>query len=231
MKKWLQTAALACITTLSANAQCSIFMPMEKGARHEMTMFNGKEKQIGTVSYTVADARDNGKEADMVNEVTNEKGKVTSTTNYTIRCNNGNIEIDIKSLVPAQTMEGYKDMDVKAKGDAYIAIPQELAEGQTLPDAKGAWEISAKGSTTVMTTLTMDITNRKVAAKETIATPAGTFDCFKITGNTKMVTSTFGLNVPFEFTTEEWYSPGTGLVKSASYRNDKLQGYNILSKK
>jgi hypothetical protein len=82
-----------------------------------------------------------------------------------------------------------------------------------------------------MTTLSMTVTNRKVEAKETITVPAGTFECYKITGNTHMETATFGLKVPIEMKTIEYFAPGVGLVKSITYnKNDKLQGSTALSK-
>lgn len=230
MRKLFYTAVITCFTSFAATAQCDVYIPMVKGYSYEMTIYNGKDKITGTATYTVNDVKNEGKQADMTNEVKNEKGKATSTTTYTITCNDGNLNVDLKSLVPAQTLEGYKDMDIKAKGDAYIVVPQNLGVGQVLPDATGIWEITAKGSATVMTTLSLTVTNRKVDGKESITTTAGTFDCFKVIGDTKMVTSTFGLEVPFEYKTEEYFCPGTGIIKSAAYRNDKLQGYNLISK-
>jgi hypothetical protein len=46
-----------------------------------------------------------------------------------------------------------------------------------------------------------------------------------------METATFGLKVPIEMKTIEYFAPGVGLVKSITYnKNDKLQGSTALSK-
>ncbi len=231
MKK-LITVAVACFASLAMIAQCDIYIPMKKGTAYEMTMYNSRDKVSGTVTYLVNEVRNDGTEADMSNEVKNEKGKVTSTSAYTIICKNGDLSIDLKSMIPAQTLEGYNDMDIKAKAQGLMIIPKDLTVGQTLPNAESSWDISAKGSATVMTSLTITMTNRKVAGKDTIVTPAGTFECFKITADMKMESVTFGLKVPFECLTEDYYCPGVGLVKSASYsKSGKLQGYNVLSKR
>lgn len=81
---------------------------------------------------------------------------------------------------------------------------------------------------TVMT-MTMNVKNRKVEAKEDITTPAGTFSCYKV--SSEMETE-MGQMMPIKVSikTVEWFSENTGVVRSESYKsNGKLQGYSILS--
>lgn len=230
MKKLFISLVTACMA-FGLYAQCDIYMPMKKGTVYEMTTYNSRDKMSGTVTYMVNDVRNDGADADMAGEVKNEKGKTTSTAAYSIHCKDGELSIDLKSMIPAQTLEGYKDMDIKATAEGVLILPKTLTVGQTLPDAESNWEISAKGSTTVMTTLNMSVTNRKVVAMDTIVTPTGTYNAYKITSDVKMVTSTFGLKVPFESISEEYFCPGTGLVKSiAISKSGKMQGYSLLSK-
>jgi len=76
-----------------------------------------------------------------------------------------------------------------------------------------------------MMNMTISITNRKVEAVENVTTPAGTFECYKISYDiaTKMM-----INVKMKGT--EWYAKNVGLVKSESYNNDgKLMGSNLLT--
>jgi hypothetical protein len=231
MKKSLLLSVFTLLLSISAIAQCDMYFPLKAGASFEMTTYNTKEEPNGTVTYYIKEVRNNGTEADLMSEVKDKKGKVQSTATYTVLCKGTEMNIDIKALVPAATMDGYKDMDVKAKGEGYLVLPSALTVGATLPDATMSWDISAQGQTTVMTTLSMTVTNRKVEAKETITVPAGTFECYKITGNTRMETATFGLKVPIEMKTIEYFAPGVGLVKSITYnKNDKLQGSTALSK-
>lgn len=231
MKKCIAILAAAVVSVTGAKAQCDMYFPLSSGASFELATYNAKEKPTGTVTYYVKDVRNGGTEADMMSEVKDEKGKLESTSTYTVMCKGNEMAIDIKSLIPAATLDGYKDMDIKAKGEGFMLLPSALTVGATLPDATSSWDITAKGQTTVMTTLTMSVTNRKVEAKETITVPAGTFDCYKITANTRMETATFGLKIPIEMKTIEYYCPGTGLVKTITFsKNDKPQGSTALSK-
>jgi len=69
------------------------------------------------------------------------------------------------------------------------------------------------------------VKNRQVGNRETLTTPAGKFDCIKIKQD--VVTKT-GFTVTIE--TVQWYAEGVGVVKSESYRKDKLIGYSELTK-
>ena len=64
-------------------------------------------------------------------------------------------------------------------------------------------------------TLIYNVTERKVEGKESITTPAGTWDCFKITFKGKMnLKMIIGVNLNMDGT--EWYAPGFGIVKTQS---------------
>jgi hypothetical protein len=63
--------------------------------------------------------------------------------------------------------------------------------------------------------MNIDITNRRVNAKESVTTPAGTWNCFKITYHTKMLMK-MGIGIPMNSDITEWYAPGFGVVKSES---------------
>jgi len=72
--------------------------------------------------------------------------------------------------------------------------------------------------------ITIAITNRKVEAVENVTTPAGTFECYKIS---------YDIDTKMMFTVKvkgvEWYAKNVGLVKSESYSTDgKLMGSNLL---
>jgi hypothetical protein len=69
------------------------------------------------------------------------------------------------------------------------------------------------------------VRNRKAEAAESITTPAGTWNCIKISFEMEIVTRTAGIRIPIRITGNEWYAPGFGVVKSESFRkNGKLAG-------
>jgi hypothetical protein len=68
-----------------------------------------------------------------------------------------------------------------------------------------------------------------VVGKESITTPAGTYDCYKITSDIATQTQ-MGIKMNINVSSIEWITSKLGVVKSESYnKNDKLMGYTILS--
>jgi arginine deiminase len=75
--------------------------------------------------------------------------------------------------------------------------------------------------------ITFDMVDRKVVGKETITTSAGTFDCYKITYNTKSKIVMANMNMKnVQYIAEE-----VGAVKTEVYKdNGKLVSYSLLTK-
>jgi len=131
---------------------------------------------------------------------------------------------DAKVAMPQENMAAYKDMEVKAE-ETFIEYPSSLSADQSLKDVNFKMEMYNKG--TLFVTITFDEVNRKVINKESITTPAGTWDCWKITYDMKFKASTAPLNIgiPFNMLVTEWFCPGFGIVKSETYtKNGKLVG-------
>jgi len=104
-----------------------------------------------------------------------------------------------------------------------MIFPSDLSVGDELPDA--SITVSIKSSGVNMFTMTVWITNRKVEAREEMTTPAGTFDCFKMSYDieTKMM-------VKVQSKAVQWFTEDVGMVKSESYnKNGKLVGYSLLT--
>lgn len=74
--------------------------------------------------------------------------------------------------------------------------------------------------------MNMRIFDRKVEGTESVTTPAGTFNCFKLSQSVemKMMFSVSAKSI-------EFYSKEFGMVRSESYDSKgKLTGYTVLSK-
>lgn len=69
------------------------------------------------------------------------------------------------------------------------------------------------------------ITFRKSEANKSTTTPAGTFDCFKISYDSEIKA---GLKMTVKGV--EWVAKNIGVVRSESYdKNGKLTGYTVMS--
>ena len=66
----------------------------------------------------------------------------------------------------------------------------------------------------------MTITNRTVQGQESVTTPAGTWNCYKITCKTKITGKAAIFNIPTTILdVTEWYAPGVGIIKSEINNN------------
>jgi hypothetical protein len=129
----------------------------------------------------------------------------------------------MRSMMSEDQMKSFQNMEVKITGDM-LDIPSNPIAGQKLKDGTLNIALSSEGGPAFMNT-TITITNRKVEGIETITTPAGTFECVKISYDveTKMLFTIHTHAV-------EWYAKNTGMVRSENYNSKgKLDGYTVLT--
>lgn len=224
MKKILFTLALTNLLIICALPQdCTFYYPEKKGAVLEYKSYDHKDNLTGTTRSQVKDFVKNGNNLSAVieTEAFDKKGKPLGTNEFTVKCENGIFYIDMKNFMNPQTMEAYKDMEVSVKSDNLL-MPSNMKVGDKLND--GSLVITVSNAGMKIMTMTTTITNRKVDAKEKITTPAGTFECYKISYDmtTKMM-MTIKLNAV------EWYAKDVGMVKSESYKDGKLSGSTVLT--
>ena len=162
----------------------------------------------------------------MTTEVTSEqfdnKGKSLGSVQLSAKCENGVYYMDMKNYMNQQSMESYKDMEMTLEG-GNLEIPANLKAGDMLKNGDMKMSFSSGGMTVM--NMTIAISNRKVEAVENLTTPAGTFECYKITYDiaTKMMINVKGKGA-------EWYCKDVGMVKSESYSADgKLMGSTVLA--
>jgi hypothetical protein len=113
---------------------------------------------------------------------------------------------------------------LEVSGDA-LELPSNLAVGQTLKDAT----FHLKGIMGEVKLMDRDfiIKERKVEDKETIETPAGKFDCFKVSYLTE-TTGMMGKTRTLKSVT--WFAKGPGMVRNESYdEKGKRTGYMLLT--
>ena len=85
--------------------------------------------------------------------------------------------------------------------------------GQSLPD--GFLDMDMKMESGISANIKLEITNRKVKAKESVTTPAGTWEAYKISYSSKVLIK-MGLGIPMKIESTEWFVPDFGVVKTES---------------
>lgn len=209
-------ALLMVVNFVNAQLNCSKYYPFEEGTSFQYTMFNKKGKIDGTSDYQITKVEDLGSEtiAEMTFNYKDKKGNEAFNSSYSITCTGSGVKIDFQSLMPTSMLEQYKNMDVAVDlSGTDIELPNDLSVGQNLADANVTMTVSMAGMN--MKTI-VNMVNRKVEKKETLTTPAGTYDCYVIYSENE--SQIMGMKKMFP--SRLWLSEGVGMVKQESYQKD-----------
>jgi hypothetical protein len=224
MKTVFQSIAIILFATLNSTGQsCEGYFPDRKGTVMETTIYNDKGKKEGVSTVTILDIENSPAKTTykIHGQMKDEKDKIISESDYEAYCTNGAFYMSMKSMISADQMKAWKDMEVNMNADE-IEYPTDAIPGQKLSDAHLTVNTSMSG--VKMPEFKIDITERIVQGKESVTTPAGTFECIKITSTQKIKNI-----VSFEMNTTEWLSKGNGLIKSESFKLDKRKIYTELT--
>lgn len=212
MKYLLTLVCLIAVTALHAQ-DCKNYYYTQNNKTVEMTLYNKKGVVAGKNVYHVSNVKSSGSSvtSDVNSEMFDKKGKSIAKSMMTVQCNGGVMMLDMKMFIPQQQSEQFKT-EAKAN-NVFIEYPASMKAGDMLKDANMNMEITNNG---MQQTLTMNITNRKVEGKESITTPAGTWECFKITSKSRIHMKMGPIGIPMNMETTEWFAPGFGIVKTES---------------
>ncbi|MFN4144355.1 MAG: hypothetical protein ACK4GN_00910 [Runella sp.] len=227
MKKVFITLLSLAISSKSIAQDC-MGLPIKIGMGFEMLTYNAKDKPTGRINYQIKEVKSEGGATLMKMEmqVVDEKNKPQSATAFTCRCKGNEMSIETTSLASSMDNPMLKDakMQFTSKDMVYT---NNYQVGTTLPDAslEGSGDISG-----MAVSYSMNITNRKIASQENLTVPAGTFNAYKITSDSRVNTRTI-VNVGLDFQTTSYRTPNVLWdLKTESYRNGKLMSYSVLSK-
>ena len=214
MLKIITATAAICLAATAQAQDCSNFLLLQKNKVVEMTTYNKKGEPNGKEVYQVSDVSNSGgtMTAKLNSEMFDKKGKSVAKSNSAIQCNGGVLSIDMKLMLPQQQAEQTGASDVQATAQSsYIDYPNSIKVGDQLKDGNLSMDLKNHG---MAQTLTMQITERKVLAQESVTTPAGTWNCFKISAHSHTSIKTGPIGIPVNYDYTEWYAPGFGIIKS-----------------
>jgi len=193
------------------NQNCNFYY-LQEGKTIEMTFKNKKGKETGRQVYSISNVTKSGTTTTSTihSEFFSDKGKSTTKAVNNIKCSQGVLMMDMKLFIPAAQQEQMGEATAKA-GNVYLEYPTDMKEGDMLKDSEFNMDYKMNGG--IAASVAVSITERKVVGKETITTPAGNWDCFKITSKNKITTKVV-VAIPIRAEVTEWYAPGFGVVKS-----------------
>jgi hypothetical protein len=225
--KQLLLIAVFCYSSIAAliAQDCPMYYPARENTQMEYKQYDKKGGLSGSSVQKITSIKKlaGSTEVAVTSESFDAKGKSLGTANLKVRCEGGIFYIDMSNYLNQQSMEDYKDMEMSVEG-GNLEMPSGMKAGDALKDGDLKMSFSS-GGVNVMT-MAVSITNRKVEAIENVTTPAGTFECYKISYD--IATKMMMINVKMKGI--EWYAKSVGLVKSESYSKDaKLQGSTVLA--
>ena len=190
---------------------CNGYFAYKAGTKLEMTVYNKKDKPTTILKYEVLKNTSTADGADIVynNESYDAKNRLINKSEFTAKCQGTQFQTEVRNLT-SEMMPQSADIQVSITGDKLI-YPHKLSAGQTLPNANVDMKSTMQGMT--ISSINTQITNRKVDGFETVETPAGKFECVKISYSYYMKL-TLG---KIEGTAVEYLAKGVGMVKSESF--------------
>ena len=131
----------------------------------------------------------------------------------------GTVRMDLGNSMRAVFANMFPTAEIVSVGDPTL-LPAGMKPGDTLPDAHSVVTVlGMKYRTTV--------TERQVLRRETVTTPAGTFDCLVVREHKEER----GPGINRTTTAETWYARGIGYVRHDTYdKNLRLETTEVLKK-
>lgn len=203
---------------------CEMYFPVNEGNEVEIKNYNPKDKLTGSTIQKVLKKESDGEGLTVTisTKSFDEKGKELGNGQLEVRCVGNTFYMDMSNYLDEQALSAYQDMELVIEAND-MEFPNDMDIGRSLPDASITAKVNSAGMT--MFNITVNITNRKIEGKESITTPAGTFECYKMSYDidTKMIMRIQAHSI-------EWLAMDVGMVRTESYnKKGKLQGYSVLT--
>ncbi len=227
MKKLLLLSLLITfgLQAIAQTNDCNGYFAYKAGTKMDITLYDKKDKVSAVLRYEVKKNTPTATGADFLfhNEHFDGKGTLLTKGDYDVQCKNGQVFCDVRNIF-ASFASISANAEVEITGDKLV-YPHNLKAGQTLPNA----EMNMKSSMSGITVLNMDmkVTNRKVEGFEIVETPAGKFECVKISYDNDIKMTL----MKRQGRTTEYLAKGVGIVKSESFdAKGKKTNSQILTK-
>ncbi|MBL7745483.1 MAG: hypothetical protein JNN00_18580 [Chitinophagaceae bacterium] len=215
----------------SSTGACSKLIFFHPGAEVEARSYNADGEAVSSQHTKILDVKsEDGMTVAYVEGADLQSGAdKPKVVNYSYKCDGNKIYFDVASMF----RDAQKQKDATFES-SLIEYPINVKEGESLPDATGVMKAEKNGKKMEMK---YHFINRKVEGKEEVTTPAGTWNCFKISHDVEVEMDIPGMNEKakemmktmqgnIKTTTITWMAPDFGIVKMEMYMNDKLASRN-----
>src|SRR5258705_11917276 len=152
---------LLCIAGTSSAQDCSNYYYLQNNKTIEMTISNKNGKESGKMTYIITDSKKNGSSltATVNSEFIDTKGKSISKATNNVKCENGVMQMDMKTFIPPVQMEQMKSGTATA-ADVYLEYPANTNVGDQLKN--GQLNMDYESTNGLKCSIEISITERKV---------------------------------------------------------------------
>ena len=226
MKKYLSVfvvSVMAFTFSPASGQDCTIYSDYEEGTSTKMVHYDKKDKSTGFTVTTVKEKKSiPGGTSLLFHQNYDNNEDYTFETEFEVKCVDGDVKVDMSKMIDPTMMSAYEDMEIDVVADD-MSIPKNASPGDKLND--GSVTVTVDTGTPINVTVTVSLSNRKVASKETVDTPAGSFECLKITYD---ILSQVGF-MKVRSSAAEYYNKKHGVIKSESFnKRGKSTGYSVI---
>ncbi len=229
--QFLTISLLVFFSSIVCRAQSCMGFTFKTGTSYELATFSGKDKPTGRINYHVDNVKTQGGSTtmDITATFSEESGKQRPPYTIHYTCTGNELIADMSGMMQGMPGLGSKDMEMKLKANR-LAYPGKLSVGSKLSDGQMEADMLSGGNS--MMTMNMTMTNRQVNSQESITTPAGTFNAYKITADISLDNRAMGIPIRSSLKSVSYRTNELLFdVKSETYnKNGKLMGYTMLSK-
>lgn len=229
-----RTAKLTLLITLgilvsSANylfsQNCEAYFPTEEGTELVYENYNQRDKLESVMKQKLLSVVESGDTTifNIHQKIFDQKDELLYEGELQFKCYENKFYLDMQSFINPEQFKAYENMEMEMSMDN-ISLPDELAVGMELDEGYIKMKIDAQMMSMNFNTRIFD---RKVEAKETLDTPAGSFETYRISSQTESKTPMMTVTTK----SKTWFSEEVGMVKSENYnKRDKLESYSVLVK-
>jgi hypothetical protein len=205
--------------------ECPMYFPDEVGTIREIRSYDQRNRLTSIVRHEILDkvVADNSIRVKVRATSYDRKESEVHSGDLEFICEDGVFTFDLRDYLDPSMIASYEEMGVDITG-TNLVYPAIMNVGANLPDGSVQMVVKSGGAT--LLTVSVNISNRKIEAREQITTDAGTFMCYKITYD---VASRAGF-INSNSSAIEWIAAGAGPVRTETFdRRGRLTGYSVLT--
>jgi len=226
MQKIIRLHIVFLILLLSVNLfsqNCDLYFPLESGSNLKTLHFDNKDNLTGSTNIIINEKREipGGVAIQMTQNYVDIKENFF-TSELLVECKNEVNYCDMQCFLDPGVMVDYEGMDIEISADK-LTFPPGASPGDHLED--GIISLVIRKDGTKELNMVVQVYDRKIVAEENIETPAGTYNCLKVTYN---ILSQYGF-LHVNKSVVDWQNNEIGTVRSESFnKKGKLIGYSVL---